>query len=455
MTRNRPALLIALLLCLGTLVAVSPASPASAAGSLPGSPSDRAVVAAIDRVAHPLRTTEPYGDTADLRPLDKMIRDAKVVGLGEATHSSREFFTMKHRVLRHLVERKGFRTFGLEASWSTGLRLNDYVLHGKGDPRRIMRDEFQDTYLWWNNTEYLELIEWMRGYNRLHPRDPLRFMGDDFAYAGPELYGLVTGYVAKTRPELLARFTELYRGLPPTTSADAYMKRYLTLPLAEREEMAARTGRALELLRRQPAGTGAQKEAYAWAVRHATAIDQTARGYAFDFEDQERLAAAMRYRDGLMADNVAWWQRQTGDKVLLSAHNAHVSYVTSDPLNYPKMQGAFLRDRLGADYVSVGFTFDRGSFNATAPDGPIRVFTVGPAGAGSNEALLDRVRHRDYFLDIRTAPAVARNWLDTARPTRSIGTAYPEPERAVPLARSHDILFHLHRVGAAELRVTP
>ncbi|GAA2797386.1 hypothetical protein [Saccharopolyspora taberi] len=29
-----------------------------------------------------------------------------------------------------------------ELSWSTGLRLNDYVLHGVGDPREIMDNEF-------------------------------------------------------------------------------------------------------------------------------------------------------------------------------------------------------------------------------------------------------------------------------------------------------------------------
>ncbi|MFI5683376.1 erythromycin esterase family protein [Streptomyces sp. NPDC051636] len=31
-----------------------------------------------------------------------------------------------------MVEEKGFRTFALEGSWSTGLRLDDHVVHGKG-----------------------------------------------------------------------------------------------------------------------------------------------------------------------------------------------------------------------------------------------------------------------------------------------------------------------------------
>ncbi|MFI7407194.1 erythromycin esterase family protein [Streptomyces sp. NPDC049627] len=441
MKRHRTGLSLTLLIILAALTTGIPATAA------PASPT---VAEALDHAAHPLRTAEPGGDTRDLRPLDRMIADARVVGLGEATHSSHEFFALKDRVFRHLVENKGFRTFALEAPWSTGLRLNDYVLHGKGDPRRIMREEFQRDYLWWNNTDYLRLVEWMRAYNRQHPHDPVQFMGDDFAWAGPELYDKVTDYVARTHPRLLARFTELYRGLRPTVATGVYMDQYMEKPYAERKLMAARTGEVLTLLRQQH--PGADREAYEWAVQHATAIDQTARGYAFDFEDEQEIRAAMRYRDSIMADNVAWWAERTGTKVLLSAHNAHVAYVPDDPAHYPKMQGAFLRDRLGDAYVSVGLTFYRGSFNATAPDGNVREFTLGPAADGYNEETLDRARPRDYAVDLRTVPSPARPWLREARPTRSIGTQYPEPEHGIALARSHDVLIHLHRVEAARLR---
>ncbi|WP_406216144.1 erythromycin esterase family protein [Streptomyces decoyicus] len=443
--RQHGSALAALLLSLGAVVAAAP--PSSAQPPVP----------ALERDAHPLRTTEPQGDLGDLRPVGRMVKDARVVGLGEATHSSHEFFAMKHRVFRYLVEEKGFRSFALEGSWSSGLRLNDYVLHGKGDPRRIMREEFQDIYSWWNNTEYLNLLTWMRSYNCRHPHDPVQFMGDDFGYAGPEPYDRVTGYVAKAHPALLPRFAQLYRGLRPTTTVDAHMKAYLKRPLAERKAIAGRTGRALELLKQQRPGAGTEKKAHAWAVQHATAIDQTARGYAFAFDDPRQVAEGMRYRDAVMADNVAWWQKHTGDKTVLSAHDAHVALETSDPTHYPKVQGSFLRDKLGKSYVSIGTTFDRGSFHATGADGQVRVYTLGPAKPGSNEYTLDRVHHRDYVLDLRSAPPAARAWLATARPTRSIGTEYPGPgvEYRIALARSHDIIVHLHQVGAARLLAAP
>ncbi|GAA4081421.1 hypothetical protein [Streptomyces shaanxiensis] len=39
-----------------------------------------------------------------------------------------------------------------------------------------------------------------------------------------------------------------------------------------------------------------------------------------------------------------------------------------------------------------------------------------------------------------------------ARPTRSIGTAYPDGPHDIALARSHDVLIHLHQVEASGLR---
>lgn len=155
-----------------------------------------------------------------------------------------------------------------------------------------------------------------------------------------------------------------------------------------------------------------------------------------------------------MAANVVWWQERTGTRVLLSAHNNHVGYVPEEPAQNPKVQGAFLRDRLGAGYVSVGLTFGHGSFNATGwDDDTIRRWTLGPAGPGTNERTLDRVaRHGDYVLDLRSVGSPADDWLRRARPTRSIGTAYPDGPHDIALARSYDVLIHLREVEAARLR---
>ncbi|MGI3198688.1 erythromycin esterase family protein [Streptomyces sp. GLT-R25] len=191
MMRRKAVIIPSVLLSLGAMAVATPAigdamdkssTPASASAGLSktSAPGQRAggVVDAIERSAHTLRSTEPEGSLGDLDVLGRMVKDAEVVGLGEASHGSQDFFRMKHRVFRYLVEQKGFRTFSLELAWSSGLRLNDYVLNGKGNLKDIANEEFQGAYRIWNNQDYINLIEWMRDYNRQHPKDKVQFMGN-------------------------------------------------------------------------------------------------------------------------------------------------------------------------------------------------------------------------------------------------------------------------------------
>ena len=55
------------------------------------------------------RRCEPFGsiDTVDLDPLLERIGDARVVLLGEATHGTSEFYRMRERISRELIEQEG------------------------------------------------------------------------------------------------------------------------------------------------------------------------------------------------------------------------------------------------------------------------------------------------------------------------------------------------------------
>ncbi|MFJ1544970.1 erythromycin esterase family protein [Streptomyces sp. NPDC088246] len=402
-------------------------------------------VRALEQAAHPLRSTEPGGSTADLRALGSMIGDAKVVGLGEATHGSHEFFTMKERVFRHLVEKKGFTTFALELSWSAGLQIDDYLQTGKGDARQIAKETLTNSP--WDREEFVSLIEWMRDYNRHHPDRTVHFMGDDIGAPAlsDEFFGRVTGYVQKNHPEALPRLNELYTGLRPINDVFAYLGK----PLAERQQLAAKAQQALELVSGLKGSGG---DAFDWAEQNARSVAQTAKFLTLNPEDPDSNAASQRFRDEVMAQNVSWWQQRTGQKVLLSAHNDHVAYVASDPEVYSKTQGSFLRDTMGKNYLPIGFTFNQGSFLSkdAALGGEWKKFTVPAAESDRNEATLDKVRYRDFYLDVRTAPAAARDWLNTARPTLNVGTLFPEEPRDTALAKAYDVLIHLHEVREAD-----
>ncbi|MEV7544097.1 erythromycin esterase family protein [Streptomyces sp. NPDC089915] len=215
-------------------------------------------------------------------------------------------------------------------------------------------------------------------------------------------------------------------GLRPLDDATAYL---LQRPLTERQQNAAKAQRVLDLVRGgQAQGGGGDFE---FVVQNARNIAQTYTFLSVDPGDQGSLTAVERYRDQVMAETTAWWQRRTGGRILLSAHNGHAGYASSDPATYPKTQGSFLsKDRpLGGEW---------------------KKFTVGPAAPGTNESTLDRVRYRDYYVDLRKAPAAARSWLGVSRPTCSFGTKYPNdttPEIAI--GGAYDVLVHLHTVREA------
>lgn len=365
---------------------------------------------ALERAAHPLRSTEPGGNTGDLRALGAMVGDAKVVGLGEATHGSHEFFAMKQRVFRHLVEDEGFTTFALEMSWTAYLRIDEY-LQGGADARQIAKETLTGSP--WEREEFVSLIDWMRRYNDRHPGRKVHFMGNDVGAPklGDAVFDRVTSHVRASHPQDLARLEELYAGLRPLDDVFAYLRK----PLAERRHNATTAQQALDLV---TANKGTGGDAYEWAEQHARNIAQTFAFTSLDLADPQSVSAAELLRDQAMADNTAWWHRRTGDKMLLSAHNGHVGYLSTDPVMYPTTQGVFLRNALGRDYAAIGFTFAQGSFlTATTFGGAWDKVTVPAAAPDMHEYTLDLVRHRDYYLDLRTLPVAGRNWLNTPAPS--------------------------------------
>jgi erythromycin esterase-like protein len=91
-----------------------------------------------ERHAVPLATVDPAAPLDDLAFLRRSVGRAQVVGLGESVHGAAEEETLKHRLLRFLVERMGFRSVAWEEDWTTGLAIDRYVTTGAGDPDALV-----------------------------------------------------------------------------------------------------------------------------------------------------------------------------------------------------------------------------------------------------------------------------------------------------------------------------
>ncbi len=107
-------------------------------------------------------TVQPGSGLADLLPLKAVIGGARIVALGEATHGTHEFYTMRHRIIELLVAEMGFTLLALEAPWPAARRIDEYVRSGTGDPATLLRGL---RYWIWSTREMLDLFEWIRAQN--------------------------------------------------------------------------------------------------------------------------------------------------------------------------------------------------------------------------------------------------------------------------------------------------
>jgi erythromycin esterase len=92
----------------------------SAGAQQPGAqvpePGEEAFVDWARQNAIPLKTVEAGHGFEDMAPVGKIVGDARIVELGEATHGTHEFFQMKHRMVEYLATQEGFTIFSIEAN---------------------------------------------------------------------------------------------------------------------------------------------------------------------------------------------------------------------------------------------------------------------------------------------------------------------------------------------------
>ncbi|HPW17561.1 MAG TPA: erythromycin esterase family protein [Candidatus Aminicenantes bacterium] len=417
---------------LSAVLAAVPAAASSQTGSKgPAAPKwDPAQVGAVaawlGQRAVPLTSVRAGAGFDDLRPLGALLRDVRVVGLGEATHGTREFFQFKHRMLEFLVRELGFTAFAIEASYPACWNIDAYVLGGPGDPAAALASQ---GFWTWDTNEVSEMIAWMREYNRTAPAGrKVRFLGYDIQHLGRVL-AVVSDYLGRVDPDAVEPARAALEPLLDMKSVQALRKK-------PAEELKRVEGPYRDLLahmafHRTPYVRGSSAAEYEEVLQHIRVAGQFFNSYAVTPAGPE--AAARLSRDFYMADNI-WQLSQAlapGTKMVVWAHNAHVS--KGDLYGSPAM-GAYLARFFGEAYYAIGFSFDRGSFQACDVGSPrwasegciLAEFTVGPAPEGSIDWFLARPGIPNYFVDIRGAagdPTVSR-WLAAEMPLRFVGSGY-------------------------------
>lgn len=100
------------------------------------------------------------------------MKKAKVVGIGESTHGTHDFFQTKVELSKILVEKYGFNTIFFESVDDVCEAINSYICSGSGDPVALVNRLF---YVY-RTYEVLELVQWLRAH---YAKYPVEFVGLD------------------------------------------------------------------------------------------------------------------------------------------------------------------------------------------------------------------------------------------------------------------------------------
>ncbi len=426
--------------CAALLSLAACGSDATAPAEAPTDPTPPPVPAEatawIERNAIPFDGSHLSLPHSDIEFLRDIVGDARIVSLGENTHGTRDFFEMKARILRFLVEEMGFNAFAIEATWPEANRLDAYVRHGEGDAAELL----SGLYFWtWNTESVLEMIEWMRMHNEAG--GDVGFYGFDMQYPGMALHN-VREYIARvdsgqagavaTRLDCLGRHANDASGRFPSPRYADQSDTYRT-----------NCGNALNgvhemFLDQQEAYEEASGgDDFAVALQSMRVVIQ-----------YHLMIAGEQGRDQSMAENTVWIDRHlgAGTRMVLWAHNFHVSAQ-------PGAQGSFLRGTYGDTMLIVGFSHEAGTFTAVHQRGSsylgLTALTLGRPNPLSYEDYLSTAAAPRYVVDLRNrgTGSTAAAWLAGPRWFRAIGCCY-DPGASYrywsqsPLPEWYDVLIH-------------
>lgn len=419
-----------------------------------------AVTTWIKLHAIPFNTTTPSAPEQDLLPLKQIVGNASIVGLGEATHGTHEFFEMKHRVLAFLVKQMGFTTFAIEGEWDGATQINDYVMTGKGNARDLPHL----LQAWpWDTQEVLDLIEWMRAYDA----DPshvqkVHFAGFDCQSVETLGFDRVIAYVKTVDRPQIASVEDLFTGIRPTTDWQTYSADYYNLPQQTKQHYALHAQNVYNLLKAHQNEyiRRSSQEAFALALQQARVIVQYAQLRSIDDTTQSGILKELNQRDAFMAENVSWLYEHgsSSTKMVLWAHNGHIANDPLNPIGW-KTMGAYLREQYRDHYLPIGFSFYQGAFNAFGSTS-IQTFTVAAPLRNSYNDTLGSVGLPRYILDLRRVPGgPVSQWVKGPSHFWSIGAGFDPQDKSYTedyydfgsLQEWYDVIIHFQRVTASQL----
>lgn len=281
------------------------------------------------------------------------MAEKRIVALGEGTHGTAEFNTLRYWITRELIEKKGFTHIAFENDLSDGILLNQ-ELNTKADLTTLMKNRLLSI---WQNEETKELLTWVRSYNQSHKKR-ISIEGIDYVYLNADIEALQKTLAhqplllskvekLKTPANLQDEVWEAMNQKDSKVDFNAMAKSsYQGYLMADSLDQMIRTGNL---------------SAETKSASHLIILN-IKQGFAPFYHQLTKTDEPSR--DVNMADNVAEILKNSNEKMVIWAHNAHVA-KTGIYDNAVGGMGGEISKRFPGQYFVLGTSTATGTFAAT------------------------------------------------------------------------------------------
>lgn len=372
-------------------------------------------------------------DNVNLDNLLERIGDSRVVLLGEASHGTAEFYDMRARITKELIEKKGFTIVTAEADWPDAAHINRYI-QGQQQEASLQNKPFSRFPTWmWANQSMLEFTHWLHDYN-----NKTKSSEQKVGFYGLDLYSLygsidsVLDYLQKVDPKMAKTARDRYGCLMPWSDEPSlYGRAVITQQHKDCEIEVLRN--LQDLLKKRLEYSVANEEQF------------------FDAEQNAKLIvdAEHYYRTMYYAEENSWNQRDQHmikvlqavldfkgpkSKAVVWAHNSHIGDARATQMSDRGELniGQLARQKYGEKVYNIGFGTDHGTVAAASDwGGPMEIKQVQPSHIDSYEHIFHDVPTDNFLLPLRyPLNEHIRKKLLPERLERAIGVIYrPETER--------------------------
>jgi erythromycin esterase len=343
----------------------------------------------------PINFDRPF-QIAESRSLIDLLRDYRVLGLGEVTHGSSEVYHVKRHLVEFLMARTNFSLLVMEMDMGEAELLNNYVLTGEGNPEDIL---LSTSYWIWQTSEFAELLKSIRNHNATSEKK--------VAIAGIDIP--VSNVTLESIRKFGERFDANIRVL-----ADSINARFdwLRTKNGDGESLIAR----IDSLGR-------------YVLSHSEMLVGRASDHQVSFllqsimtlkQSVTRLADRMslHFRDSCMAVNMDWLLKYyPHSSAILWAHNEHV-------MKGQKALGDFIKEEYST--FSIGFALGYGwaTGRSESSGASVAPRKLHPPVADSYESYFMMTKPRVWFLNLKNSDLHdwKDHWLNDAHKFRFCGS---------------------------------